>query len=127
MFDFVDDVAAREERLVPMTRAHANPDSELAQCEIANTMHACRVLGAEVGNGRSDDALSLLDRERLEGFVFEMRDVVALIVIAHPAFERAIAAAARVFECLAQRLRVDGFMGETEHLHVALSHPRRAG
>ena len=34
-----------------------------------------------------DDALTFLDRERFESLVFEARDDLALVVIAHPALE----------------------------------------
>src|SRR6185312_13975191 len=100
MLHFIDDVAAREERLVPVTRARANPHREIADGETPDAMHASRMLDAEPLHRFGHDALGFLQRERLEGFVLEAIHLEAFVVIAHPALERCIAAAGRIVQHL---------------------------
>ena len=95
---FVDDVAARGECFGAMTRAHADPHRQIADRERADAMHARGSQHAEALDGFRDDALTFLVRQRFERLVFEARDRVTFVVIAHPAFERGIAAGGRVGE-----------------------------
>ncbi|MFO1428257.1 MAG: hypothetical protein U1F11_15065 [Steroidobacteraceae bacterium] len=96
MLDLVDDVAAGAERLVAVACGDTDPDRELADRERADAVHAARVLHAEARDGLLDDALALAHRELFEGLVLEPRDGVALVVVAHPAFEGGITAAGRM-------------------------------
>ena len=101
MLHFIDDVAAREESFVAMARARAHPHRDLADREIADAMHARRVLDAEALHGLRHDALGFLHRERLERLVLEAVHRVPFVVIAHPAFERGVAAARRIAQLVA--------------------------
>ena len=95
MFDFIDDVAAGAERFVAMRGAHAHPHGDVADRQRAHAMHAGGARDAEPRDGFVDDARAFLFGELGEGLVFEARDRVAFVVIAHPAFERREAAAGR--------------------------------
>ena len=96
MFDFIDDEAAGAERFVAMRGAHAHPHGDVAERQRAHAMHAGGARDAELRDGFLDDARAFLFGELGEGFVFEARDRVAFVVIAHPAFEgRKTAAASR--------------------------------
>ena len=118
MLHFIDDVATGEERLVPMTRAHADPYRHLANREISDPMHALGMLHAEALDRLRDDALPFFDGEGLEGLVFEMSHAVPLVVVAHPTLERRIAATRRIREPPAHGLNVDRGSGELESGHV---------
>jgi hypothetical protein len=54
-------------------------------------MHAPRSVHAETANRLVHDALTLLDGELDEGFVFESTNGSSVIVIANPAFEARVA------------------------------------
>ena len=94
MLDFVDDEAAGAERFVAMRGAHAHPDRDVADGERTDAMHAGGARDAEARDGFRDDARAFLFRELHERLVFEARDRVAFVVIAHPAFEGGESAAA---------------------------------
>src|SRR5882672_2243366 len=65
----------------------------------------------------SDNPLTLAGRQRRVGFVFQARDALALIVIAHPALEGGIGAAARIAELSAQCRRVERHRAEAKGAH----------
>jgi hypothetical protein len=93
VFDLIDDVAAGAECLIAMARAHAHPYGKLAHGKPAHPMDTRRMIDAEALGCCAEDALGLLVRKRREGLVFQRRHGLALIEIAHPAFEGSIAAA----------------------------------
>ena len=66
------------------------------------------MLDAEPRDRLGDDPLAFLDRERLEGFVFQPVHAPALVVIANPTLERGIAAAGRIAELGPQSGLVEG-------------------
>ena len=88
MFDLVDDESAGAERFVTMRGAHAHPNRDVADRERTHAVHAGRARNSEARDGFGDDARAFLLRELRERLVFEARDGVPLVVIAHPAFER---------------------------------------
>src|SRR5688572_20029945 len=112
MLHFIDDVTARAKCLVAMPRAHPHPDCELTDREAAEPVHAPSVLDAIPCRGFRDDAFSLPNRERLEGFVLESSHARAFVVIAHPALESREAATRRIPERRVQWPRIDRRMGE---------------
>ena len=63
------------------------------------------------------DALAFLVRQRFERLVFEARDGVAFVVIAHPALERGVAARRGVGELGAIRVRRERRLAEGERFH----------
>src|SRR5258708_30310505 len=93
LLDLVDDVAAGEEGLVAVRRAHAHPHRELPDAQVPEPVHARRPCDAKAREGLGEDALALAHREGLEGFVLEPPHALALVRIAYPAFEGGVAAA----------------------------------
>src|SRR5690606_5918268 len=128
VFHFVDDVPARQERLMPVARAHANPHRQITDREVSDPVYAERVLHAETFDGFADDPLAFLYGQRHEGFVLESRNGLALVVIPHPTFERAVAAAARVAKLRCKRCDVERVGAEAEGAHgSALDQPPATG
>src|SRR6266403_5005344 len=115
LLDLVNDVAAGEKRLVAMRCAHSHPHRQLADRKLADAVQARGVRHAKARDRLGEDALTFANGERLEGFVLQAPHAQALVGIAHPAFERRVAAAGRVGELRAQRLRLNGGAGEAEH------------
>ncbi len=87
MLHLIDNVAAGEERFVPVPRADADPNRHVTDGQIADAVDASGVLDAEPLNRLGEDALALLDREGLERFVLEVPYGVSFVVIAHQPFE----------------------------------------
>ena len=114
MFDFIDDEAAGAKGLVAMRGAHAHPDGDVTDGERTDAMHAGGACDAKAARGLRDDARAFLFGELDEGFVFQARDGVAFVVIAHPAFEGGESAAAVVAQFALQRRRVQRLLAETE-------------
>ena len=79
MLDLVDHEAAGTKRLVAMRRARAHPDREIADAERAEPVYARELRDTEALARRRKDAFALAQPERLEGFVFELRDFAALV------------------------------------------------
>lgn len=98
MFDFIDDVATGTKRLIAMGRTNADPDRNFAKRQIADPMDAARVGDTKLHAGFFDDPVTLSNRERLEGFVFEVTHFATFVEIADPAFERGITTAGGVLE-----------------------------
>src|SRR6185437_14077726 len=71
VFDFVDDVAARAEGFIAVSRAGAHPYGHFADGEVADAMDAGSALYAEAFDGLGDDAFAFFNCERFEGFIFE--------------------------------------------------------
>ena len=117
VFDFVDDVSAGSESLGPVAGAHAYPYGHLADGEVADAVYACGVFDAEPLDGFCDDALAFFDCERLEGFVFEVADGEAFVVVADPTFERCVATRGGILQLLTQFAFVDSFACEAECCH----------
>ena len=107
VFDFIDDVAAGAKRLVAMRGAHADPHGDVADAEVADAMHARRALHAKALDRFLDDALAFLLREPANASYSRRVTRVAFVVIAHPAFERRVAAAALVASSRVQRRGVE--------------------
>jgi nitrite reductase/ring-hydroxylating ferredoxin subunit len=87
MFDFVDDVSTGGEGFGAVACAHAYPDGHVADGEVSDAVYAGGVFDTETGDCFGDDAFAFFDGERLEGFVFEMADGEAFVVVANPTFE----------------------------------------
>src|SRR5689334_4032112 len=100
-----------------MRRGYAHPHRDLTQLQIAHAMHAQRLRHAESLAGFSDDAHALAHTQGLEGLVFQMRDLLALVVVAHPAFKAGEAAAMCVDEFGAQRAAIDRCRSKPESAH----------
>src|SRR5258705_6781067 len=115
LLDLVNDVAAGEKRLVAMRCAHSPPTRRLADRKLADAVQARGVPHAKARDRLGEDALTFANGERLEGLVLQAPYAHALVGIAHPAFERRVSAAGRIGELRAQRLWVDGRVGEAEH------------
>jgi len=129
MLHFVDDVATGLEGFVAVTSAHAHPHGELPEREIADAMHAARVVDTESLASLGDDAFALTNGEFGERFVFEVTNFPAFVVITHPTFERGIATASRIREFGAQRLGLERRRTEPEarRVHGEVSLRRPAG
>jgi Na+-translocating ferredoxin:NAD+ oxidoreductase RnfD subunit len=117
MFDFVDDVSTREECLRAMSGAHAHPDGHLTDRQVADAVYAGSVFNAEARDCFRDDTLAFLDRQRLEGFVFQVADRESFVVVPDPTFERGVAAGGGIKQLLSQFACVDLLAGETECGH----------
>ena len=99
---FVDDESARIEGFAPMLGADTDPDGQLADRKVADTMRAAGMYDAKTLACTCKNALALAQRQRRKGLVFQTLDRAAVVAIAHPAFERYIAPACRVFDSLSQ-------------------------
>ncbi len=117
MLDLVDDLAAGGEGLRAMPRGHAHPYRDVADRERAEAMHAFGRQHAVAARGLPDDARAFLERERLEGLVFERRHTAALVVVAHPALEGGESAGFGQGDRGSERARVDRRLREREAAH----------
>jgi hypothetical protein len=117
VFDFVDDVTAGREGLGSVACTYAYPYRHLADGEVADAVYACGVFDAETLDGFSDDALALFDGERLEGFVFEVANGKAFVVVADPTFKRCVTPRGGILQLLTQFALVDSFAREAECWH----------
>lgn len=99
---FIDDESARIEGFAPMFGADTDPDGELTDRKVADTMRAAGIYDAITLARTCKNALALAQRQRRKGFVFQALDRAAIVAIANPAFERYIATARRVFDGLPQ-------------------------
>jgi hypothetical protein len=115
LLDLVNDVAAGEKRLVAMRCAHSHPHRQFADRKISDAVQARGVRHSKARDRLGEDALTFAHRERLEGLVLQVPHTHALVGIAHPAFERRVAAAGGVGQLRAQRLWLNGRAGEAEH------------
>src|SRR5450631_351348 len=61
-----------------------------------------------------EDSISLFEGEGLEGFVFEPRDFLPLVMVPYPAFETDVAAGAAVEQFAARGDGIDGRFGEAK-------------
>src|SRR5450631_15800 len=61
-----------------------------------------------------DDAVAFLHRQLLKRLVLESSDFLALVLIAHPAFETGVAAGTLVLQLTARAFGVDGRLGKPE-------------
>src|SRR5437764_990463 len=115
LLDLVDDVAAGEKRLVAMRCAHTHPHRQLPDRQLPDAVQTGGVRHAKARARLGENALTFAHGERLEGLVLQAPHAPALVGIAHPAFERRVAAAGGVGELRARRLWLDGRAGEAEH------------
>src|SRR5690606_4627002 len=107
VLDLVDHVAARVERRAAVRGAHADPARTVADLEPADAMLGEDLEHVETLLRLGDDLLALGDGDRLVRLVLEQGDLVTVLVIAHPAFERHARAGARVTKALFERARID--------------------
>jgi hypothetical protein len=117
MFDFVDDVSTREECFRTVSGAHAYPNGHLTDRQVADAVYAGGMFNAEARDCFRDDTLAFLDRQRLEGFVFQVADCESFVVVPDPTFERGVAAGGGIEQLLSQFAFVDLLAGEAECGH----------
>jgi hypothetical protein len=77
-------------------------------------MNAERVPDRESGGRLGEYPLALLERELLEGFVFQARHFPAFVEIADPALEARVSAGARIEKLVPGRVGVDRRAGESK-------------
>ena len=118
VFDLIDDVTAGTKCLVAVWRADAHPHGNVADCQIADAMHAARELDTKPGAGLVDDALAFFDAKRLKGFVFEMCNTLAFVVIAHPAFKGRVTAVSRIAQFALQLRDIQRRIAESKCAHL---------
>ena len=118
MFDFVDDVSTCDERFCAVTCAYAHPHGHLSDREVSDAVYAGSMLDAESGDCLLDNALTLLDGQRLERLVFEVTNGETFIVIANPAFEGRVTARSGVKQPRAKRGIVDFLAAKAECSHA---------
>src|SRR5262245_22759077 len=80
-------------------------------------MHADGIDNAETADGFGDDAFAFLAGESLEGFVLESCDRMAVVVIAHPTFERGVAASGRILQRATIARDIQRGVAEGERFH----------
>jgi len=102
VFGLINDVTTRRECLVAMMSTYTHPHRKLANLKSPDAMHAGGAENRKAPAGFVHDPLAFLRRQCLECFVFEPRHGLAVVVIAHPAFERRIAAGSRIRERVSQ-------------------------
>ena len=96
----------------------------IARFGVAHAACVHRIGALAVG----DDALTLAHAERLEGFVLESANALALVAVTHPALERGVTAAGRVRERAPQLIGGNRCAGELKCGHeYSLLSPRRPG
>src|SRR5690242_14171057 len=117
MLDLVDDVTTGAEGLVAMRGGGADPHGKVADLQVAHAMHGAGRQHAVAFGGLGQDALALGDRQLGVGLVLQAAHFAAVVVVAHPAFERAEAAAAGMLELLAQLGEIGRGRGEVEAHH----------
>ncbi len=117
MFDFIDDEAAGAKRFVAVRGAHAHPHGDVAKRQRAHAVHAGGARDAKLRARFFDDARAFLFRELGERFVFQARDRVAFVVVAHPAFEGRETAAALVAHFALQGDGVERTRAEAKWIH----------
>src|SRR6185437_1255697 len=110
----VDDETAGVEGFAAVGGTHAHPHGHVAHLQGADAMNAPGVQNREALQGLGHDARAFLDREFLEGFVFEKGHLLPLVVIANPALEAGEGARAAIQEFAARRVRIDGGLSEAE-------------
>ena len=68
-----------------MSRAGTDPHSHIANGEIADAMHAGRMLDSILGNRLGDDPFAfLLHRKRLERLVLEVAYLLSVVIADQP-------------------------------------------
>lgn len=80
-----------------MRRGDADPYGDVADGQMSDAMHTDRLLKAAFFAGVFEDAVAFDERPLFVGFVFKRRDLMPLVMILHPPFERNKRPAGRVF------------------------------
>ncbi len=106
-FGFVDEVAAGGECGVTMRGRNAGPDGEIADLEMPDAMDAQGVSNRKFFASFGEDAGTLFFGECGERFVLERLHGMALVMIAHPAFEGDACAGVSVAERCLERSRIE--------------------
>ena len=113
MLDFIDDESAGAKRLVAMRGAHADPDGNVTDRQ--RPMRCTQAARVTPNFSRPPPRCARLPfRELRERLVFQARDRVAFVVIAHPALESRETAAAIVAQLALQRRAVQRSVAEPE-------------
>ena len=100
-----------------MDGAHTDPDRHFGELERTHPMNAGQMLEWEPLQCLGKDAGAFRHGQRLERFVFEPDDLLALVVIAHPSFETDVAACAAVAQLAARELGIDRGVRQTKRHH----------
>src|SRR4029079_6074802 len=119
--------AARAECLVAMRGADADPHGNVADGERSHAMHAGGARDAKLLAGGFYDTRAFLLGELGEGLVFEAGNCVALVVIAHPAFEGGKSTAGLVAQRALQRRGVERSLAEAEGRERRIHPPATGG
>src|SRR5688572_18445417 len=90
-----------------MIRADADPDGAIADCELADAVLAMHGRDRESRHGLGNDARAFLLGDRLMGLVLERLHGFAVVVVAHPPFERHAGPRRAAFEVALARGRID--------------------
>jgi hypothetical protein len=106
-----------------MRRAHANPDREFADRQLAAAMHAGGILDREARAGVGEDRFALLLRERRIGLVAQARHAAVIVMIPDPAFEAGEGAGPPGQQGRAQWRGLERLPGQAETRHLSRRRP----
>lgn len=95
-----------------MRGADADPDSEIADFQGTDAMHAARIHNGKLLHCFGKDVCTFGLSQRGISLVRESAYGATTIVIAHPALEAHAGTGARVRECATKRRDVDGFVAQ---------------
>ena len=99
-------------------RGYADPHGTVAELEHPDAVHAPGSEYAEALARLGQHLLSLGDRQGLVGLVLETLHGMPLVLVAHPALERTIAAGGRVGQRRLQVTRADGRCTDLDHVSL---------
>lgn len=116
VLDLVDDPLAGAEGLRPVGRGDADPNSQVADREVADAMGRDRLTDPETSARPAQDPIALAQAERLVGFVAQSAHRPALVVVADPPLERDVAAATGILDHRGQFGGLEGRGADEEHL-----------
>lgn len=71
MFDFIDDITARQKRRFAMRRGNANPYSQVANLQMTDAVNGQCLRYAEFLLGFAKNPLALLNGQSSIGFIFQ--------------------------------------------------------
>ncbi len=121
----------------PVFGRHADPNSEVAELQVAGAMHGDAAHEGEFFARLGEDLLALALGERDVGLLVERLHGLALVAVAHPTLEGDTGARAGIGERTLQGGGIEGDGGDSEHRRKregesggrirALSRRRRAG
>src|SRR5210317_2535808 len=100
-----------------MRGGNPDPHGALTQLEQADTMHATRLQERKKLSGLRQHLSPFDNDQRLVRLVLEALDDMTLVLVTHPALERAVTARTRVFEGALQSSCVDDGLGDFDHIN----------